>query len=172
MLSTKVQKALNDQINAEFGAAYLYLSMSAHFQSLNLTGFATWMAAQAQEEVGHAMKIYGFINEREGKIQLRQIGAPAATWKSPLAAFKAAYAHEQKVTGMIYDIVDLSLAERDHATNSFMQWFVNEQVEEEATASDIVSKLELVGSDNNGLFMLDRDLGQRVPGAGEAEGEA
>jgi ferritin len=171
MLSTKIQKALNDQINAEFGAAYIYLSMSAYFTSVNLDGFASWMRTQAQEEMGHAMRIYDFINDRDGKIQLKQVAAPPASWKTPLDAFQATYAHEQKVTGMIYDIVDLSLKERDHATNSYMQWFVNEQVEEEATANDIVSKLKLVGDDNNGLFLLDRDLATRSPEqapAGEA----
>ena len=169
MLSTKIQKALNDQINAEFVAAYIYLSMSAYFTSVNLNGFASWMLAQAQEEMGHAMRIYNFVNDREGKIQLKQVAAPPATWKTPLDAFQAAYAHEQKVTGMIYDIVDLSLKERDHATNSYMQWFVNEQVEEEATASDVVNKLKLVGDDANGLFLLDRDLGTRSPEQGATE---
>lgn len=169
MISGKIQDALNNQINAEFGAAYIYLSMSAYFTSVNLNGFAVWMRAQAQEEMGHAMRIYDFINDREGEIQLKAVDAPTAKWDSPLAAFEAAYAHEQKVTGMIYDIVDLSLKERDHATNSFLQWFVNEQVEEEATASDIVNKLKLVGDDNNGLFLLDRDLGTRGAGDGASE---
>ena len=166
MLSAKIQKALNDQINAEFASAYIYLSMAACFTSVNLNGFAQWMRVQAQEEMGHGMRIYDFLNDREGEVRLKQVAAPPATWQSPLAAFENVYSHEQEVTSKIYAIVDLSLKERDHATNTAMQWFVTEQVEEEATASDIVKKLKLVGDDANGLFLMDRDLGTRVPATG------
>jgi ferritin len=142
--------------------------MSAHFETQSLGGFATWMRLQAQEEVGHAVRIYDFVNEREGTVQLKQIKAPPAKWDSPLAAFEAAYKHEQWVTGEINKLVDLSLKERDHATNTFLQWFVTEQIEEESTASEIVSNLKLVGDDGQGLFIIDRELGQRQPAA---EGE-
>lgn len=161
MIGDKIERALNDQLHSEFSAAYLYLSMSAYFRSINLNGFAAWMRAQAQEELMHGMKIYDFINEREGAVALKEIDAPTAAWDSPLAAFENAYEHEKEVTAQIYELVDLSLEVRDHATNTFLQWFVTEQVEEEATASDIVHKLKLVGSDGNGLFLLDRDLGGR-----------
>jgi ferritin len=161
MISDKIQNALNGQLNAEFYAAYLYLATSAHFQSINLGGFATWMRAQAGEELVHAMKIYDFINDREGDIDLREVKAPSLKWNSPLAAFEYAYEHEKEVSAQINHLVDLSLEERDHATNTFLQWFVTEQVEEEAAAHEIVHKLKLVGNDGNGLFLLDRDMGQR-----------
>ncbi|MDA0745287.1 MAG: ferritin [bacterium] len=161
MLNKKIQAALNNQLNSEFFAAYYYLSMSTYFHSINLNGFADWMRTQAQEEMTHGMKIYDFINDREGQVQLQKIDAPDATWDHPLAAFQAAYEHEKEVTTQIYNLVDRSLEERDHATNTFLQWFVTEQVEEESMASDIVNKLKLVGNDGNGLFILDRDLGLR-----------
>ena len=168
MIKDNVQTALNNQLNSELYASYYYLSMSAYFQAINLTGFASWMRAQAQEELMHAMRVYDFINDREGDVDLTSIAAPKRQWDNSLAAFEDAYRHEKAVTAQIYDLVDLSLTERDHATNTFLQWFVTEQVEEEATASDIVNKLKLVGNDGNGLFILDRDLGARGP-ADEAE---
>ena len=116
----------------------------------------------------HAMKIYDFINDREGEVALTTVAAPKRDWDDSLAAFEDAYRHEKAVTAQIYDLVDLSVEERDHATNTFLQWFVTEQVEEEATASDIVNKLKLVGNDGNGLFLLDRDLGTRNQ---ESEGD-
>ena len=168
MISNTIQNALNGQLNAELYAAYHYLAMSAYFQSTNMDGFATWMRTQAQEELMHAMKIYDFVNEREGEVELQEVKAPPMKWGGPLAVFQNAYEHEKGVTGQIHALVDLSLEERDHATNTFLQWFVTEQVEEEVTASDIVHKLRLVGNDGNGLFLLDRDMGQRSPE--EAEG--
>lgn len=163
MIKENVQAALNEQLNSELYASYYYLSMSAYFHASNLTGFASWMRAQAQEELMHAMKIYDFINDREGEVVLTTVAAPNQQWDDSLAAFEDAYQHEKAVTAQIYDLVDLSVKERDHATNTFLQWFVTEQVEEEATASDIVNKLKLVGNDGNGLFILDRDLGARGP---------
>ena len=163
MIKENVQAALNEQLNSELYASYYYLSMSAYFHAANLTGFASWMRAQSQEELMHAMKIYDFINDREGEVALTTIAAPKRRWDDSLAAFEDAYQHEKAVTAQIYDLVDLSVSERDHATNTFLQWFVTEQVEEEATASDIVNKLKLVGNDGNGLFILDRDLGARGP---------
>ncbi len=176
MLSQKVQDSLNSQLNAELYSSYLYLSMSAYFHSINLGGFANWMRVQAQEELVHVAKFYDFVNERDGRVILRPVEGPPSEWASPLAVFEDAYRHEQKVTGLINDLVDLSIEERDHATNNFLQWFVAEQVEEEASANDIVQQLKLLGDDRNGLFMLDRELAQRVftpppPGPG-GDGQA
>jgi len=162
MISKKIEDALNDQINAEMYSAYLYLSMVAYFESVNLAGFATWMRAQAQEEMVHAMKIYDFVNERGGRVLLKSIDAPTTEWDSPLAAFEAAYAHEQLVTGRINDLVDLAVAEKDHATNAFLQWFVNEQVEEETSADNVVQNLKMAQNAPGALFMIDRELGTRV----------
>jgi ferritin len=162
MLNNDMEKALNAQVNAEMYSAYLYLSMSAYFQSKSLGGFASWMRVQAQEEMVHAMKLYGFINERSGRVILAPIEAPPTEWNSPLATFEAVYEHEQKVTGLINELVELALEKHDHATNIFLQWFVSEQVEEEDSANDVVEKIKLMGDARGGLFMLDRELGQRV----------
>ena len=162
MINEKMQEALNKQINAEIYSSYLYLSMAASFESVSLPGFANWMRCQAQEELVHAIKIYDFINERGGRVTLKSIEAPPVEWDSPLAAFEAAYEHEQKVTGLINDLVDLAQAEHDHASDNFLQWFVAEQVEEEDSANTIVEKIKLVGEAQGGLFMLDQELGQRI----------
>lgn len=162
MLSDRMEKALNDQVNAEFYSSYLYLSMAAYFNEVNLTGFARWMEVQALEELTHAMKFYRFINERGGRVALAAIKNPKTAWSSPLEAFEDAFKHEQMVTGLINDLVDLAIAEKDHASNHFLQWFVAEQVEEEASANEIVQKIKLVGEAQGGLFMLDRELGQRI----------
>lgn len=170
MFSKKMQEALNAQVNAEFYSAYLYLSMESYFQSLNLNGLANWMRVQTQEELTHAMKIYDFINERNGRALLKAIDGPPTEWNSPLAAFEATYAHEQKITGLINDLVNLAIKEKDHATNSFLQWFVNEQVEEEASADEIVQQLKMMENAPGGMFMLDRELGQRIFTPPAAEG--
>jgi ferritin len=172
MLNNDMEKALNAQVNAEMYSAYLYLSMSAYFQSKSLGGFASWMRVQAQEEMVHAMKLYDFINERGGRVILEPIEAPPTGWDSPLATLEAVYEHEQKVTGLINELVDLALEKHDHATNIFLQWFVSEQVEEEDSANDVVEKIKLIGDARGGLFMLDRELGQRVftPPAATSEG--
>jgi len=172
MLNNDMEKALNAQVNAEMYSAYLYLSMSAYFQSKSLGGFASWMRVQAQEEMVHAMKIYDFINERGGRVILELIEAPPTEWDSPLATMEAVYEHEQKVTGLINELVELALEKHDHATNIFLQWFVSEQVEEEDSANDVVEKIKLMGDARGGLFMLDRELGQRVftPPAQASEG--
>jgi len=170
MLSKKMEKALNGQINAEMYSSYLYLAMSAYLESVNLAGFAKWMKAQAQEELSHAMKFFHYVNERGGRVVLEKIKAPPAEWESPLAVFEATYEHEQKVTGLIYDLVDLAYTEKDHATNPLLQWFVAEQVEEEASAEDVVNSMKLAGETPAGLFLMDRELGTRVfamPGQGE-----
>jgi len=179
MLSDNMQEALNDQLNWEIYSSYLYLSMQAYFQSKSLTGFANWMQVQTQEELTHAMKFYGFISERQeelthamkfygfisergGRVNLKSIEAPPGDWESPLAVFEAGYQHEQLVTGRINKLVDLSLAESDHATNTFLQWFVSEQVEEEDNASTVIERIKLVGEAPGGLFLLDQELGQRT----------
>ena len=171
MLSKKMEEALNGQINAELYSAYLYLSMQAYFESGNLPGFANWMHIQTQEEWSHAMKLYDFVNSRGGKVTLKSIDEPPRDWASAAGVFEATYAHEQKVSGLIDDLVDLAISEKDHATNIFLQWFVSEQVEEEENASDILGKLKLVEGSSEGVYMLDKEMGQRVfvPPAG-AEG--
>ena len=162
MLSNKLEDALNGQSNAEFYSAYLYLAMSAYFQSVNLSGFAHWMRLQAQEELEHAMKFYDYVHERGGRVVLHPVEDPPSKWESPLAAFEQAYRHEQKVTGLINDLYELAEKERDHATKIFLQWFITEQVEEEASASEVVEKLKLLGEDTaSGLYILDRELAQR-----------
>ena len=162
MISKKMEKAFNDQVNAEFYSAYLYLSMKAYFESLDLKGFANWMQCQTQEELFHGMKIYGQINERGGRVNLSAIEKPPFEWKSPLDAFHAALNHEQKVTGLINNLVDLALKEKDHASNIFLQWFISEQVEEEDSVHDIIQKLKLMGDAPGGLFMIDKELAARV----------
>jgi ferritin len=161
MIKQKMAKALSDQINKEMYSGYLYLAMSTYFQTLNLPGAAAWMRVQAQEELGHAMKIYDHVIERDGTVTLEAIEAPPDSWDSPLAAFQAAFEHEQKVTGMIDNLVRLAREKEDYAAETFLQWFVTEQVEEEASVSEVLHKLEMVGSAPGGLFMVDRALGQR-----------
>ncbi|HEX2950180.1 MAG TPA: ferritin [Armatimonadota bacterium] len=162
MISDTMQDALNDQMNFELFSAYLYLSMSAYFQSLNLPGFANWMHVQAQEEMVHVMKFYNFILGRGGRVLLKTIDGPQTDWSAPIAPFEDAYAHEQKVTARINNLINLAIDERDHATNAFLQWFVTEQVEEESNVDAVVRQLRLVGEDKSGLFMIDRELGTRV----------
>jgi len=162
MLKEKMLKALNGQINAEMYSSYLYLSMEAYFQSISLGGFAAWMRSQVQEELFHAMKFYDFVCERGGRVTLDTIKKPDARWKSPLTAFKQILKHEQLVTSLINDLVDLAIAEKDHATLNFLQWFVAEQVEEEDSVGEIVDKLKLIKEDTSGLFFLDAELGKRV----------
>ena len=162
MISAKMQTAINEQINAELYSSYLYLSMSAYYQSLNLPGFANWMRVQAQEELVHAMKFYDFMLTRGGRVKLKRVEEPPTDWASPTAPFADALAHEEKVTALINKLVDLAIKERDHATNTFLDWFVNEQVEEEANADAVLRQLKLIGGEGNGLFMIDRELATRV----------
>ena len=162
MLSEKMQNAINKQINAEIYSAYLYLSMSAYFESINLEGFANWMRMQAQEEMVHAMKFYDYVNERGSRVVLQTVEGPPTEWDSALAVFEHTYEHEQNVTGMINNLVNLAIEEKDHATNSFLQWFVDEQVEEEASADKVLQQLKLTGDAPGALFMIDRELGARV----------
>ncbi len=160
-MTERMEEALNKQLNAELYSAYMYLSMTAWFEAMNLDGFASWMKAQALEEVEHAMKFYNFINERGGRVRLMPIEGPPTDWDSPVDVFEAAYKHEQYVTSLINDLVNLAVEEKDHATQIFLQWFVTEQVEEEASFSSILEKLRMVGESPGPLFMMDRELGQR-----------
>jgi len=171
MIGDKVQAAFNDQINAEMYSAYLYLSMAAQFEAMSLDGFANWMRVQAQEEMAHAMKFYDYIAERGGRVTLQPIEGPPTEWDSPLAMFEAAYAHEQLVTGRINDLVDLAVAAKDRAAENFLQWFVDEQVEEEKSADDIVQKLKMVQDAPAALYMMDKEMGQRVFASPATQGE-
>ncbi len=162
MLDKRMEDALNDQVNAEFFAAYLYLAMSAYFESKSLPGVAQWLQIQYREELTHAQRIYLHIVERGGRVKLKALEEPPVEWDSPLAAFEAAYGHETKVTGMINDLISLADELKDHASRSFLMWFVDEQVEEEASADEIVQKMKLVGSDSAGLFMVDQEMSKRV----------
>ena len=162
MLSKNMEAAINQQINAEMYSSYLYLSMATYFESTSLAGMSNWMRQQAQEEMFHGMKMFDFVCERGGRVTLMAIDEPPSEWSSVLDVFENVLAHEQKVTGLINDLVNLALDERDHATNIFLQWFVSEQVEEEDTAGGLVDKLKLIGNDANGLFMLDTELATRL----------
>jgi ferritin len=162
MINEKIEKAMNEQINHEIYSSYLYLSMSAYFSSLNLNGFANWMRVQAKEEDLHAMKFYDYIIERGGRVTLETIKGPETTWDSPLVVFESAYKHEIFVTSLINNLVDIAITERDHASNSFLKWFVDEQVEEEASADKIVQELKFIGDNRHALFMIDRELATRV----------
>jgi len=161
MIGAKMEAAINKQINAELYSGYLYPSMAAYFESQNLKGMAHWMEVQAGEEQGHAMRFYNFLNERGGRVKLQAIEQPKTDWKSPLAAFEEAYAHEQKVTAMIESLVDLASSEQDKAAFAMLQWFVSEQVEEEASTSEIAQKLKMVKESGHGVFMIDQALGRR-----------
>ena len=172
MLTPDMQEKLNVQLNAELYSSYLYLSMSAYFESSDLDGFANWMRVQAREELMHAMKFFDFINSRSGQVALQPIAGPPTDWQSAADAFEEVYRHEQKVTGLINALASSAVAESDHATNSFLQWFVTEQVEEEESANRVLRNLKLIGSDGAGLLMLDRELAQRVFTPPAAEGQS
>jgi ferritin len=161
MISEKMEKALNEQINEELYSAYLYLAMSAWFESQNLPGFASWMKVQMREENVHAMKFFEFIHERRGRAVLKAIKEPGKEWKSPLAAFEAALEHEQYITGCINNLMNLAVAEKDHATAGLLQWYVKEQVEEEASADRIVQMLKMAANAPGALLMLDHAMGER-----------
>lgn len=162
MLKERIEKELNKQHNAEMFSAYLYLSMSAFLASKNLSGFANWMQIQFQEEQAHAMKLYNYILDRGGRVTLEAIEKPQTEWKDVIDVFEEVFKHEQKVTGLINNLVDISIEEKDHATVGELQWFVTEQVEEEANASDLLDQLKLIEGKGSGLFMLDREMKQRV----------
>ena len=156
MLTQKMQDAINEQINAEMWSAYLYLSMSMYFEDKGLPGFANWMRIQYEEENMHAMKFIDYVNERSGRVMLKPIGAVETEWKDTLTVFEETLAHEQKVTSLINNLMDIAIEEKDHATQSFLKWFVDEQVEEEASVNEILDQLRLVKDTGNGMFMMDR----------------
>lgn len=161
MISAKIVEALNSQIQAEFYSAYLYLAMSAYFENKNLPGFANWMRVQFQEEQMHALKLFDFVTDRGGEVRLMAIEEPQAAWDSPEQVFSQVLEHEQHVTGLINKLVDLAVSESDHATTAALQWFVNEQVEEESTADQLLQDVRLVKDSPGGLFMMDRELKAR-----------
>ncbi len=171
-LSEKMVEALNKQINEEFYSAYLYLAMASYLESQKLKGAAKWMEIQYEEEISHAMKFYAYMNERGARVVLKAIKEPQKEWNSMLEVFQDAYEHEQYITGLINDLANLAIEEKDHATLALLQWFINEQVEEEANTSEIVDKINFVKNSPHGLYMLDRELGERQVSTTEGDGEA
>jgi ferritin len=163
-IKKKILNAIHDQINAELYSAYMYLSMSAYFESINLPGFAHWMKVQWQEEIGHADKFFKYLCDRGGRVTLKVIEQPPAQWKSPLDVFEATLAHEQKVTGLIDDLVALARQEKDNATEILLQWYVTEQVEEEKNAEQLVQQLRAIKDSTGSLFYIDRHLAKRGEG--------
>jgi len=161
MFSKKMQDAMNQQIKHEFYSSYLYLGMSAHFESVNLPGFAHWMKAQSGEEAEHGMKFFDFINERNGRVVLEAIDKPPTEFKSPLEVMKKVLEHEKKVTAMINALYELAVKEKDYPSQVMLQWFITEQVEEEKSASDIIELLKNLGDTPAGLIMVDEKLGGR-----------
>lgn len=156
-----MQNAINAQISREMYSSNLYLSMAAYFQNINLNGFANWMRVQAQEEMSHALKFFDYLLMRNGTPRIGSIDAPTNSWENTLACFEAAYKHEQYITKNINELADLAIKNGDHASLILLQWFVNEQVEEEATSNEIVDRLRLAGDSKSGLFILDNELKQR-----------
>ncbi|WP_461210534.1 ferritin [Desulfocurvus sp. DL9XJH121] len=162
MIGKKMEKAINEQIKWEMYSGYLYLSMSAWFADQGLPGFAQWMRVQAQEELSHAVKFYDYVLDRGGRVELLAVDKPENEWKSPLAVLEHTLEHERSVTARINDLMSLALDERDHAAGIFLQWFVEEQVEEEDNVGDALDKLRMVSKDGSGLYMLDKEMATRV----------
>lgn len=162
MISGKMTTSLNGQINKELYSAYLYLSMSAYSDSIGLKGFANWFYVQYQEETEHAMRIYQYLQEQGESVKLQAIEQPPVEFETALQMFEATLEHEKFITKSINELVDLAIQEKDHATHIFLQWFVTEQVEEEANDNEIIDKLKLIGDQANALFMLDKDLASRA----------
>lgn len=162
MVSEKMQDALNGQMNAEMYSAYLYLAMAAYYEDSDLPGFANWMRVQAQEEMTHAMKFYDYLVQRGARVALDTIEKPPFDWESPLDVSERVLEHEKKVTGLINNLVNLAMDEKDHATNNFLQWYVAEQVEEEESVGAVLQKVRLAGNSSSGLLMVDAELATRV----------
>ena len=165
MIGKKMEDALNGQINKEMYSGYLYMAMSAYSNSLGLKGFANWFMVQYHEEMLHAMKFYEYIQRQGGKVKLMTLAEPPREWKSPLEMFQKTLEHEKFITRSINDLVDLAIAEKDHATNIFLQWYITEQIEEEGNDNDIIANLNLLGKGkdaSNGLFMIDKELATRL----------
>lgn len=161
-INAPVQDILNKQINAEFWSAYLYLSMSAWFEEKGLKGFANWMRIQFQEETTHALKLFDYVTERQGIVKLEPIAAVQTEWKSILDAMEETYKHELKVTEMIYNCLDVAEKQKDRATMSMLQWFVDEQIEEESNVDEIINQLKLIGDNGQAIYLLDKELSTRV----------
>ncbi len=162
MFSKNLLDEMNTQIKLELYSGYLYLSMSAYFEANNLPGFAHWMKVQAEEEQEHAMKFYGYINDRGGRVVLQAIDQPPANFKNALAIFEQALEHEKSVTARIELLYSIAVKDNDYASQSFLNWFIDEQVEEEKNASQIVEWLKMSGDSVNALFMIDSMLGKRA----------
>ena len=162
MLKAKVNEAVNKQINDEMSSAYLYLSMSAYFERIERPGMAKWMYAQYQEELDHTLRFFNYVHERGGTVTLEAIAKPIDSWESPLDAFEYTLKHEENITEIVNGFVDVTISERDHATSNFLQWFVAEQVEEVSTVRTIISQLKMLNNSNEGMYMLDKELGLRV----------
>ncbi len=162
MLNKKIESAINDQINAEIWSAYLYLSMSAWCESQNLPGFANWMKVQWQEEISHAMKFFDYVNERGGRVNLQPIAGVKTEWKDVAEIFDETLTHERHVTSLINNLVNIAIEEKDHATNNMLQWYVSEQVEEEANAEAILEELRMIGGHGHGILMIDREMRGRT----------
>ena len=163
MLSKKMEDALNEQIKEEFFSSFLYLSMSAHCDEKNLAGFAHWLRLQSQEEYAHAMKIFNYIQDRDGRVVLQGIPQPESTFGSLEEIFEQTLAHEQAISKMIHDLYALAVEEKDYPTQVMLQWFINEQVEEEKTASDILAQVKMIGDNTSALIVLDQQLAGRSP---------
>jgi ferritin len=161
MLEQTVEKALNDQVQAELYSSYLYLSMAAYFEEADLPGFAHWMRVQSQEEWGHGLRIYDYVVERGGRVTLQAIQQPPADYDSPLGVFEQVYAHEQKVTSLIHELYGLAAEHNDYATQSMLQWFVDEQVEEESSANQVLERLKMAGDQGHALLVMDRAMAAR-----------
>lgn len=162
MINEKMEKAFNTQINREYFSAYLYLSMSANMQEVGLPGFASWLRVQAQEETFHANAMFDYVLQRGGKIKLQTIETPKHQWENVLEVFQDTLAHEEQVTVWINELAEIADETKDRAATKFIQWFIGEQVEEEANANDIVSKLKLINLNGDALFAMDKELGMRV----------
>lgn len=161
MFSKNLEQAVNEQIKNELYSGYLYLAMAAQCESMNLKGFAHWLKVQAREELGHAMKFYDFVNDRGGRVVFEAIDKPPVEYRSLQEMFEAVYKHEQKVTGLINKLYEMAKAENDYPLQVHLQWFIDEQVEEEKNASEILAMLKLTGESGSGLLILDRALGER-----------
>ncbi|MCD7879784.1 MAG: ferritin [Candidatus Gastranaerophilales bacterium] len=162
MLNEKLEQAFNDQINAEFYSEYLYLSMAAYFERINLQGFKNWMNVQIQEEHAHAMGLFNYVHERNAKVTLQQIAQPKNDWESTLELFEDVYKHEQYITSKINELISIAEEVNDRAAVIFLDWYVKEQVEEESNVSNILKTLKLICNDNNCLYMFDKELASRV----------
>ena len=162
MISDTMEKALNEQVNKEFYSAYLYLAMSAYCNTTGLPGFAHWMRMQYEEEIMHVTKMYDYILGQGGAVHLKAIEEPPKTYGTPLEVFETTLEHEQLVTNLIHKLMGLAVEERDYATQTFLQWYVTEQVEEEANVNDILAPLRMVGNDKGGLMMIDQQLATRA----------